>query len=256
MGIEALSDLVILRVHSVSTLYTPKNTGTKRSDRPSWAIVLKYEGETVYHTNGGRVVSDLQHIAVLPRGCTYEWECTQSGHYTIIEFEAEKTYPAPFALPVKHGEKIVKMCKELEYKRTLGGPMVGAESIRDVYSLLLAVAAPSLDKYIPDSKRQRLRPAIEYISQNLGSPIRNDALAALLGVSTVYFRKLFTEVMGQSPITYTKQLRIEKAKEMLGSDYGTLTDIAQSLGYSGLYDFSRDFKKHVGVAPSKYILPQ
>jgi len=58
--------------------------------------------------------------------------------------------------------------------------------------------------------------------------------------------------MGVSPITYAKQLRIEKAKEMLKSDYGTLSDIAQSLGYSSLYDFSRDFKKHTGVAPSKY----
>ena len=252
MNIDILSDLVITGVHSVSTLHSPKGAGARRFDRSSWAIVLKYEGETVYHTNGGRIVSDLQHIAVLPRGCTYEWECTQSGHYTIIEFEAEKTYPAPFALPIRHGDKILKMCKELEYKRTLGGPMVGAESIRDVYSILLAVTAPSLDKYIPDSKRERLRPAIEYISQHLGTPIRNDELAATIGVSTVYFRKLFTEVMGVSPITYTKQLRIEKAKEMLGSDYGTLTDIALSLGYSGLYDFSRDFKKQVGIAPSRY----
>ena len=59
-------------------------------------------------------------------------------------------------------------------------------------------------------------------------------------------------MMGISPIAYTKQLRIEKAKEMLKSDYGTLFDIALSLGYSSLYDFSRDFKKYAGVAPSKY----
>ena len=71
-------------------------------------------------------------------------------------------------------------------------------------------------------------------------------------MSTVYYRKLFTEVMGVPPITYARQLRIEKAKEMLKSDYITLTDIATSLGYSSLYDFSRDFKKHTGVAPSKY----
>ena len=58
--------------------------------------------------------------------------------------------------------------------------------------------------------------------------------------------------MGTSPIVYTRRLRIEKAKEMLRSDYGTLSDVAQSLGYASLYDFSRDFKKHTGVTPSKY----
>ena len=80
----------------------------------------------------------------------------------------------------------------------------------------------------------------------------NDQLAALTGLSTVYFRKLFVRVTGVSPMTYARKLRISKAKEMLKSDYGTLSDIAQSLGYSSLYDFSRDFKTHVGVSPSKY----
>ena len=42
---------------------------------------------------------------------------------------------------------------------------------------------------------------------------------------------------------------IKKAKEMLKSDYGTLSDIALSIGYSSLYDFSRDFKKHTGTSP-------
>ena len=59
-------------------------------------------------------------------------------------------------------------------------------------------------------------------------------------------------MIGESPIAYVKRLRIEKAKEMLGSDYGTLSDIASILGYASLYDFSRDFKKQTGIPPSKY----
>ena len=58
--------------------------------------------------------------------------------------------------------------------------------------------------------------------------------------------------MGVSPISYVHDLRIQKAKEMLRSDYDSLSSVAQSLGYLNLYDFSRDFKKHTGVAPSKY----
>ena len=48
------------------------------------------------------------------------------------------------------------------------------------------------------------------------------------------------------------ELKVKKAKEMLKSDYGTLSDLALSLGYSGLYAFSRDFKKHTGIPPSRY----
>ena len=71
-------------------------------------------------------------------------------------------------------------------------------------------------------------------------------------MSYVYFRKLFKSVMGQSPIVYARSVRIRKAKEMLKGDYGSLSDVAYSLGYPSLYDFSRDFKKHTGVPPSKY----
>ena len=252
MRADVLSNLVITQVYSVSTLYTQENAKTKRNDRPCWAVVIKYEGETVYESNGKQIISDLNHIAILPRGCSYYWECTKSGHYSIIEFACEETYPEPLTFPVKHGEKLLRMFKELEYRRNLRGHMFEAESIRDTYSIILSIAAPSLDKYVPDSKRLKLQPAIEYISQNFAGAIKNDELAAICGMSTVYFRKLFTEVMDVSPITYAKQLRIEKAKEMLGSDYGTLSDVAFSLGYSSLYDFSRDFKKHTGFPPSKY----
>ena len=197
-------------------------------------------------------LSNLNHIVLLPKGCSYDWQCTISGQFSIIEFECKQSFSEPLSFPVKNGEKILKMFKDLEYKRNLKKPLVEIESIRDTYSILLALVQTDSEPYFPGEKQQKIAPAIEYLSQNYNKSITNDALAALTGVSTVYFRKLFTGTMGVSPITYVHQFRIEKAKEMLKSDYGTLSDIAQSLGYPSLYDFSRDFKKHTGVSPSKY----
>lgn len=247
-----LSDLVITKVYSASTLYTPENTKLKRNDRQQWAVVIKYEGETVYTSNGKQFLSDLNHMVLLPKGCSYDWQCTISGHFSIIEFECEQVFSEPLSFLVKNSEKILKMFKDLEYKRNLKKPMVEIESIRDTYSILLSLEQTESEPYFPGEKQQKIAPAIEYISQNYHKSITNDALAALTGLSTVYFRKLFTGAMGVSPITYVHQFRIEKAKEMLKSDYGTLSDIAQSLGYPSLYDFSRAFKKYTGVAPSKY----
>ncbi len=101
-------------------------------------------------------------------------------------------------------------------------------------------------------KMAKLLPAVEYIHANYGANISNDSLAALTGLSTAYFRQLFKEAYGTSPIEYVKQLKIKKAKEMLRGDFGSITDIATSLGYMSIYDFSRDFKKHTGVSPSIY----
>lgn len=254
MRADILSNLVITRVHSVSTLYTAENVGMKRVNRPSLGILLKYEGETVYTHGGKHTVSNATHMVILPKGSSYEWQCTRGGHYMALELECNLTPPEPISVPIKSFEKILRALKELEYKRHLQGPSTELESLRDAYTILLELVGAMDERYIPEKKRRRLTPALEYICAHCTEPIKNDTLASLTGMSTVYFRKTFTEVMGLSPIAYVKRLRMEKAKEMLRSDYGTLTELSLSLGYPSLYDFSRAFKKHVGVAPSKYAI--
>lgn len=236
----------------MSMLYSAQNTKASRKKRPRWGIVIKYEGETVYTSGGKRYFSDLNHIMILPYGSSYDWECKKAGHFFTLEFESDLTVSEPISISVRNGDKILKMFQELEYKRNLMNPMTKLESIRDTYSIILALMKAQIEGYLPSEKQQKIAPAVEYISQHYNENVTNDGLAAIAGMSTVYFRKLFTNVMGVSPITYAHNLRIEKAKEMLKSDYGTLSDVAQSLGYVSLYDFSRDFKKHTGVSPSKY----
>ena len=126
------------------------------------------------------------------------------------------------------------------------------ESMRDIYTILSTLATSEPKKYLPSEKQRKIAPAVNYITENYNMKIKNDKLAELVGVSTVYFRKIFTDVYGQSPIDYIRALRIQKAKEMLKSDYGSISDVAEALGYQNIYDFSRTFKKLVGVSPKNF----
>ena len=45
---------------------------------------------------------------------------------------------------------------------------------------------------------------------------------------------------------------LNKAKDMLESESSSVTDIAYAPGYNDVYEFSRDFKKQVGLSPSRY----
>ena len=69
MNTSFLANLVITKVHSASTLYTPQNTKLKRNDRQRWAVVIKYEGETVYTSGEKRFLSNLAHVVILPKMC-------------------------------------------------------------------------------------------------------------------------------------------------------------------------------------------
>lgn len=99
-----------------------------------------------------------------------------------------------------------------------------------------------------------LQPAIDYMTLNLAdATISNQDLATLCNVSVVYFRKLFDRLYGVSPIKYLRMLRIEKAKELLVSDYLSISDIASMTGFNTIFTFSRAFKNEVGLSPKNYL---
>lgn len=252
MDIDVLSQLIIKHVYSASTIYTEKNMRTKRIKRPCWGIVMKFEGETVYTSGDRRYVSNKNNIFVLPKGSSYEWLCVEAGHFSIIELECDLEYDEIMCFPVKEGEKLLKMFHEIEYKQMMKNDMYDIESIRDCYSIILKLVASSEKRYFSNEKQKKIAPAVEYIAKNYNERLTNEYLATVCGLSTVYFRKLFTDIFGVSPITYIQDLRVKKAKEMLRSDFGSISDVAQSLGYTSIYDFSRTFKKHTGISPMKY----
>ncbi len=248
-----LSNLIINNVYSATTIYNEKGASDKRKNRPCWAILIKYEGETVYLQDNRKIISNFNNTVILPKGCDYEWICTKSGHFAIIEFQSDLESKEIFSFNIKHPEKLLNTIKNIEGKRLVKNNFYKIESIKDTYSIILQLLKQSNSLYVPSEKKQLLNPVIEYIAENYTQKIKNDTLADISGFSTVYFRKLFKEVYGISPIEYIKNLKIKKAKEMLHSDYGNISDIALSLGYQNIYDFSRDFKKHTGISPSKYI---
>ncbi len=249
---DILSNLVITKVVSTNTMYNETGAQNKRINRNCWSIIIKYEGQTVYTCGDETVISDAQNLVILPKGCSYVWRCTKSGHFTVVEFDSPMTLPNIIGIPIRNSERILKRMKELEYKRLVKKNFYKAESIRDTYNILLLLAQSASKKYLPAEKYDKISIAINYIAKNYNKEIKNDDLAKLTGLSTVYFRKLFSDVLGTSPINYVHTLRIKKAKEMLESDYSSITDIAVALGYPNIYDFSRTFKKHTGISPSKY----
>lgn len=249
---KILSNMVITKIHSISTMYNEKGTCSKRKNRPLWAFVIKYEGETCYISNGKKYISNIDNIVILPKGCDYDWYCIKSGHFSIIEFECDKSCTGIFTFNVKNSENYLKIIKKMEINRALKKTTCTLDEFKNLYGLISSVINTAEEKYIPSDKEQKILPAIEFIAENYNKHIRNDDLAKVTGLSVVYFRKLFKAVTGVSPIKYVQSFKIKKAKEMLSSDFSSITDIGYSLGYNNVYEFSRDFKNCTGVPPSRY----
>lgn len=252
MDYNILSNIIINKTKYSTTIYSKKNAHSANTNRACWAIIIKYEGETLYTTKSGTYVSNINNIVILPKGCNYSWQCIKEGHFSVIEFESNSTFDDILHFPNIDGEKIFKLFKNFEYRQIVKKNMYEIENIKETYALILELLKTRKQKYIPTEKWNKISPAIEYITKNYTQKIKSEELSELCGISNVYFRKLFTQTMKCAPIDYLHKLRIQKAKEMLKSDYGSISDIAYSLGYLNIYDFSRTFKKYVGVPPSKF----
>ncbi|MBR3848578.1 MAG: helix-turn-helix transcriptional regulator [Oscillospiraceae bacterium] len=248
---NVLSDLAITKIQAAHTIRVSVNQ-VKHDVRPNWLIVYMFEGELIYNANGSVYTASPETVIILPNGCEYDWYCSVSGRYIAVRFDCELCFREILSIPVIDSQKLLDLFKLIEYKRNRQAPMHKIENMRDTYSLLLLLEKWSRRKDVAGSKQLQLKPAVEYIAQNLNKDIQNDDLAALTGLSTSHFRKRFCEVYGLSPIAYTHNLRIKRAKEMLQGDYGSIRDIALSLGYNNIYEFSKAFKKHTGLSPTQY----
>ena len=71
-------------------------------------------------------------------------------------------------------------------------------------------------------------------------------------IGRTQLQKIFQQEAGTGIIDYFSKLKIDAAKHMIRDGRLNFTQIADQLGYSSIYYFSRQFKKITGMSPSDY----
>lgn len=79
-----------------------------------------------------------------------------------------------------------------------------------------------------------------------------DTMAAYAKMSRSYFQHLYHDTFGVSCIADVINGKIEKAKLLLGESDHTVSQVAAMCGYENEEHFMRQFKKNVGVTPTKF----
>ena len=103
---------------------------------------------------------------------------------------------------------------------------------------------------------ERIRTAVvRLVHHNDGMPLRerlSDYLTRQLGHDYSALSKLFSEVSGTTIEKYFIAQKIERAKELLRYDELSLSQIADSLGYSSAAYLSAQFKSVTGMTPRRF----
>ena len=77
-------------------------------------------------------------------------------------------------------------------------------------------------------------------------------LTQLATLSRTTFTERFTRLLGQPPMTYLTELRMELARDLLLGSSDTAKQIARRAGYASDAAFNRAFTKHHGRSPAQW----
>lgn len=90
------------------------------------------------------------------------------------------------------------------------------------------------------------------LDTRFAEPLSISGLAQELSISADYLRQLFVHWVGEPPVRYLIRKRLEAACDLLRLNQESVATVAERVGISNPYYFSRLFRQRMGMTPSRY----
>lgn len=207
--------------------------------------------------------------AYVPGGCSHRVQYDgQLGSLhlmtlqpALVESVAQELNISQISVPPRYataGNDFILNAAELIHTELQQGNPHG-QMFAEVFARTLAVhlltgfsrSAPAEAEKLSISQA-KIRHLDEYIHANLASPIALADLAAQAGLSEYHFCRVFKKATRLSPYQYLLRQRVQRACAHLEKNRLSIQEIAFACGFGDPVQFSRHFKKVMGVTPTAY----
>jgi AraC-like DNA-binding protein len=116
---------------------------------------------------------------------------------------------------------------------------------REQYARLLVLAAAQ-------AASNPVSAVLEYVRGHLSEPLTVADMADLVSLSPSAFAHLFRDVTGRSPYQFLKEMRLDRARELLVDGDLTVARVSKDVGYASVSHFITEFRGRFGVTPRAY----
>ena len=116
---------------------------------------------------------------------------------------------------------------------------------REQYARLLNLAAA-------EAASNPVSAVLEYVRGHLSEPLSVADMAELVSLSPSAFAHLFRDVTGRSPYQFLKEMRLDRARELLIDGNLAVARISKEVGYASVSHFISEFRGRFGVTPRAY----
>ncbi len=225
-----------------------------------WIIGYVMAGELFYHMVDQTVRVEKGSMLFFPKQF-----CRSANSNPFIK---AKTIAIKFKLEEK-SEKASKLLRSIPnyFPQTMPSMVKLIYDITDTWSkkrpgytirckgllyLLMYQLLNQSDHMVERNQYERqLSGILEMIENNIVRCFTVTELADAAKLSPSYFRNIFKQYTGYSPIQYQHFLKMMHARDLLLSEHYNVSEVAAMVGISDESYFSRLFKKVMGVTPSQ-----
>jgi AraC-like DNA-binding protein len=149
-------------------------------------------------------------------------------------------------------DPFIRLFEALEHPRDAA--ILGDAIINEIYYRLLCDERGGELRVLLQQRGQiqRISKAVDYIHRNLDQPVSVERLAEMVYMSRTSFYETFRDVMHVSPLQYAKGVKLVRAQTLIqeGKNVG---EAGYLVGYNSPAQFSREYKRHFGFAPSATV---
>ena len=248
----------------------------QRAPDPTWKIrglkndeyhLLAYalSGEAYYSWSGHGYTVKKGDVLFFPKGFVHSGASKPSNPWCFVYVAFDMQCFAPATSDVSH--KIQKLTTTLNahqvsalftelthiWSGKLPGHLVRCRSlvmdllylvIKETHRLVTASRIPHF--YVVNN-------IVRMIQRDFALTFTVEELAERSGLSPAYFRRLFKQVTGFTPVQYQNRVKVDKAKDLLLSGECNVSEAAATVGVENVFYFSRLFKQIASVNPSEFI---
>jgi AraC-like DNA-binding protein len=251
--VKKYPEIMIIHHNLPGKAVVKKNIGVHHLILPlSGLVKVKTLGRS-YRFGPGKMI-------YIPSDCPHEFESSRTGSgerivALIQDSFWSKSTGKKLAPTLMSNNSLVKelLLHLLINTKTAHHQALSATLVNIIEELIYTVGDQSfgLNHLFAKTSDERVKRALEYISQNSNLKLSMTDVSKISGMSSRNLNRLFSESFGVNPKQLHNKLRMERAAEILKSKKMNVTEVCFEVGFESLSQFIKAFKKTTGKLPSE-----